>query len=167
MVEVYAPGTEVELLLNGESLGRQPCGPEHNFTAYFEVSYQPGTLMAVAYDGDSQLGSMELSTAGAAAKLTAETEAAGKELIYVNLILRDEAGQTADAEDAELRVSVCGNAELAGLGSGDPKPLHGYAGDVTRTFHGRALAVLRRTGEGEITLTAKTDSGLDTSLSLT
>ena len=167
VVEVYAPGTEVELLLNGKSLGRQPCGPEHNFTAYFEVSYRPGTLMAVAYDSDNRLGSMELSTAGAAAKLSAEAETAGDDLIYVNLTLRDETGQTAEAEDAELQVSVSGNAELAGLGSGDPRPLHGYAGDVTRTFHGRALAILRRTGEGEITLTAKTDSELDASLTLT
>lgn len=166
VVEVYAPGTEVELLLNGRSLGRQPCGAEHNFTAYFEVSYQPGTLVAVAYDGGSRLGCMELSTAGEAVRLTAEAEAAGKELIYVNLTLRDEAGHTADAKDAELQVSVSGSAELAGLGSGDPKPLHGYAGNVTRTFHGRALAILRRTDEGEIILTAKTGSGLDADLSL-
>ena len=160
VVELYAPGTEVELFMNGKSLGRQPCGADHNFTAYFETAYEPGTLMAVAYEGETELGRMELSTAGTAAKMTAEAEKPGEELIYVALTLRDEQGLVADQTDVELSVSLSGDALLAGLGSGDPKPLHTFHGNVTRTFHGRGLAILRRTGNGEITLTAETDHGL-------
>lgn len=167
IVEVYSPGTEVELLLNGTSLGKRPCGPAHNYTAYFETTYQPGTLVAVAYDGDAELGRMELTTAGTAVKLVVEAESDGEELVYVDLSLRDEAGQVADAGATELRISVTGGAVLAGLGNGDPKPVHGYAGDVTRTYHGRALAILRRTDGGEITLTAVTNTGLKADLSLT
>lgn len=166
IVEIYSPGTEVELLLNGVSLGRRPCGAEHNFTACYETIYQPGTLLAAAYDGDTELGRMELSTAGTAAKLTAEAESAGEELTYINLTLRDETGRVADSADTELRVTVTGDAELAGLGSGDPKPAHGYAENVTDTFHGRALAILRRIGMGEIVLTAETGTGLDATLTL-
>lgn len=167
IVEVYSPGTEVELLLNGTSLGKQPCGPAHNYTAYFEITYQPGTLAAVAYDGGAELGRTELTTAGTAVKLVAETEPAGEELIYLDLSLQDENGRIADAGDAELRISVTGGAVLAGLGSGSPKPVYGYAGDTTRTYHGRALAILRRTDGSEITMTAVTDTGLKTHLSLT
>jgi len=162
VVEVYAPGTEVELFLNGKSLGRQPCGQDHRFTAYFETAYQPVTLEAVAWDGGTELGRMELVTAGGAACLDAKAEPAGEELIYVNLTLRDENGLVADAGDVELRVSVSGNAELAGLGSGDPKPGYRYTGSETRTFHRRALAILKRTGGGKIVLTARTDTGLET-----
>lgn len=166
VVELYSPGTEVELFVNGESVGKRPCGPEHGFTAYFELSYTPGTLEAVAWDGETQLGRMELASAGAAVRLEAEAEPAGEELIYVNLTLRDENGLTADGPDAELRVCVSGTGELAGLASGDPKPVHGFAGDVTRTFRGRALAVLRRTGDGEISLRGETDTGLHAELTL-
>lgn len=166
VVEVYSPGTEVELLLNGRLLGRQPCGQDHNFTAYFELPYEPGTLVAVACDGGAELGRTELTTAGTAVRLEAQAEPAGEELIYVNLALRDENGLAADGADTELTVSVSGAGELAGLGSGDPKPIHGYAGDTTRTFHGRALAILRRTGAGEITLTARTGTGPDAVLTL-
>lgn len=165
VVEVYSPGTEVELLLNGVSLGRRPCGPARGFTAYFELPYQPGVLTAVAYDGQNELGRMELATAGAAVRLDAQAERAGEELIYVDLSLRDEGGLVSGAGDVELSVSVSGAGELAGLGSGDPKPVHGYAGNVTRTFHGRALAILRRTGAGEIVLTARA-GGLDTAIHL-
>ncbi len=166
VVEIYSPGTEVELLLNGRSLGRRPCGPDHNFTAYFEAPYEPGTLVAVACDGGAELGRMELTSAGTAVRLEARTEPAGEELIYVNLTLRDENGLVADGVDTELTVSVSGAGELAGLGSGDPKPIHGYAGDTARTFHGRALAILRRTGAGEIAMTASTETGLDAALTL-
>ncbi len=166
VVEVYSPGTEVELLLNGVSLGRRPCGPAHSFTAYFETAYQPGALTAVAYDGESELGRVELTSAGAAARLDAAPEPAGEELVYVDLTLRDRDGLAADAADVELSVSVSGAGELAGLGSGDPKPVHGYAGTVTRTFHGRALAIVRRAGAGEILLTARTGSGLSAELKL-
>lgn len=162
VVEVYSPGSEVELLLNGKSLGKKPCGPEHGFTAYFEIPYHSGTLTAVAWDGDSELGRMELDTAGDAVQLDAAAEPAGAELIYVNLTLRDENGLAADAKDVELRVSVSGAGELAGLGSGSPKPVHSFAGDVTRTFRGRALAILKRAAGGTITLTARTDTGLET-----
>lgn len=71
VAEVYSPGSEVELLLNGESLGRQPCGPEYSFTVYFELSYQPGVLEAVAWDVETELGRMELRVSvSGAGKLT-------------------------------------------------------------------------------------------------
>lgn len=166
IVEVYAPGSSVELFLNGLSLGCQPCGPEHNFTAYFEISYQPGTLLAVARDGETELGRMELGTTGAAVRLEAAVESVGEELIYANLTLRDENGGEAESEDAELHVSISGAGELAGLASGDPKPIHGFTENVTRSFHGRALAILRRTGGGAITLTAVSDTGLSAHLTV-
>lgn len=166
VVEVYSPGTEVELLLDGESLGKKPCGPGHNFTACFELPYQPGTLTAVARDGEAELGRTELATAGAAVRLEAVPEPGGEELVYVDLTLRDENGLAAGVGDVELRVSVSGPGELAGLGSGSPRPAHSFAGDVARTFRGRALAILRRTGDGEIALRAETDTGLRADLTL-
>ncbi len=167
VVELYAPGTEAELYLNGSLLGRQPCGPDHNYTAYFDIPYQPGVLTAVAYDGQTILGRMELSTAGEAVSVAAETETLGEELIYVDLTLRDEKGRIADWSDVQISVTVSGSAVLAGLGSGDPKPLHTFIENVTRTFHGRALAILRRTGSDQIELTAETDTGLNVHWNLT
>ena len=48
-VEVYSDADEVELLLNGRSLGRKPAGDSHRFRAEFETIYQPGELLAIAY----------------------------------------------------------------------------------------------------------------------
>ena len=109
---------------------------------------------------------MELGTAGVAVRLEAAAESVGEELVYAGLTLRAENGSVTEAEDVELRVSVSGAGELAGLAGGDPKPTHGFTGNVTRSFHGRALAILHRTGGGEITLTAVSDTGLNANVTV-
>ena len=163
VVELYAAGTEVELLQDGVSLGRQPCGAATGYMAHFETTYRPGTLEAVAYDGAVELGRMCLSSAGEVTALSLEAEEDVGQLRYVHLTLRDAAGSIVADADREVTVTVSGGT-LLGLGSGDPKPKHNYIDAVTDTFHGRALAIVR-CGEGEVTVTAESD-GLKTSLTL-
>ena len=164
VVELYAPGTEVELFQNGISLGRRSAGASVGFITRFETTYRPGTLLAVAYDGSTELGRMELSSAGQVSAVTLEPEESQGELVYVNILLRDEKGLAVTDRDTELTVQVSGGA-LAGLGSGDPRSAYNYNGCVTRTFHGRALAILRR-GHGETSISVTTADGLTRSLTI-
>ena len=55
-VEVYADADEVELFVNGQSVGRQAVGAEKKDIALFETVYEPGTLEAVAYRGGQEIG---------------------------------------------------------------------------------------------------------------
>lgn len=48
-VDVYSSGDEVELFLNGKSLGRKPAGKKSHYTATYEVAYESGTLKAIAW----------------------------------------------------------------------------------------------------------------------
>lgn len=148
VVEIYAAGTEVELILNGKSLGRKPCGEECGYITLFETAYEAGTLTAVAYDGDVELGRMELLSSGEVASIAMEAECVG-DLKYVNITLCDEEGRVVTDRDMELTVEVSG-AALLGFGSGDPKPMYNYIGNITRTFRGRAMAIVR--GEGAVTV---------------
>ena len=56
--------------------------------------------------------------------------------------------------DREVTVSVQGPGVLAGFGTAAPATEESYLDDVHTTFDGRALAVVRPTGCGVITLTA-------------
>jgi beta-galactosidase len=56
--------------------------------------------------------------------------------------------------DREVTVTVAGPGVLQGFGSAAPATEESYLDDVHTTFDGRALAVLRPTGPGTVTVTA-------------
>ncbi len=71
---VYSTADEVELLLNGESLGRKPAGKAQRYRAEFSLLYQPGELVAVGYCNGVEESRATLRTPGkpAALRLTAD-----------------------------------------------------------------------------------------------
>ena len=68
-VYVVSNGEQVELLLNGKSLGKGKRESHFLFT-FDKVAYQPGRLEAVSYDGKGrEVSRYTLSTVGEAARL--------------------------------------------------------------------------------------------------
>ncbi|MCD8076157.1 MAG: DUF4982 domain-containing protein [Lachnospiraceae bacterium] len=157
VVEVYAPGDEVELYVNGKSVGRAASGEAAGYRTIFETTYEPGTVTAVLYKKDgADAGKMtaaaqtELYTAAAPAQvvLTCE-ETAGNELLFIDVQLLDAAGILATGAEGRLKAEVSGGAVLAGFGSGNPKPDYNYLDGVADTWGATALLILRKTGTGE------------------
>ncbi len=158
-VEVYSDADEVELLVNGRSLGRQPAGQERRFRAEFEAVYEPGELVAVAYAGGAETGRDRLRSAAGPVLLRAEADrpviaADGGDLAYVVLTLTDPSGTGCTAADRPVRVEVSGAGVLLGFGSANPSTEERFDAAERRTYDGRALAVLRPAGPGKIRLTA-------------
>ncbi|MFC4117352.1 glycoside hydrolase family 2 TIM barrel-domain containing protein [Nonomuraea zeae] len=154
-VEVYAAADEVELLLDGRSLGRVPA----ELKTVFEAVYEPGELVAVAYRDGVEIGRNVLRTASDAVRLHAETDrpaitATGGDLAYVTLTLTDEDGTVHTAADRPVSVEVSGSGELIALGSADPSTEERFDAMRRRTYEGRALAIIRPTGTGKIRLRA-------------
>ena len=156
VVEVYAPGDEAELLLNGRSLGRRPL---ERCRALFDTVYEPGTLEAVAYRGGAELGRYTLRTPGPERQLRLEKEEEGGELIFLKAAITDAAGEPVISAD-ELLVAEAEGAQLLGFGSGDPKPLLNYNEGRCKTWKGRAQLILRKNGTGPIRVRLSSDSGL-------
>lgn len=148
VVEIYSAGEEVELFLNGKSLGKKPAGREAGYRVLFETVYEPGNLTAVSWQDGEEIGRTELNTAKGEKELVFCEDLAGEELIYLPIEVRDENGVLFADVKERLEITVEGGAVLIGFGSGDPKPSYSYTGTVTETWHGRALAVLKRTSEG-------------------
>ncbi len=166
IVEVYAPGDEVELFVNGVSAGRQPSGEAAGYRALFETVYTPGTLCAVCYQNGTEIGRTVLASAEGEAQLClAREESAGHELIYLTAELRDARGVLVTDADRELTVSVEGGCSLAGFGSGDPKPRHNYNEGVTEIWNGRAQLILK-IGAGRTRVQITSAEGLAASLEL-
>ena len=162
VVEVYADADEVELLVNGRSLGPQPAGADHRFRAAFDTTYEPGLLEAVAWRGGTELGRTQLRSATGPVLLDvradrSEIRADPSDLAFVELTLVDEAGSPYTCADRRLAVDLDGPGVLQGLGSANPCTEEGFTDVACTTFDGRALAVVRPTGTGTITLVATAD----------
>jgi hypothetical protein len=156
-VDVYSHAEEVELLLDGRSLGRAAVGEKKPFLARFEVAYQPGELVAVAHTDGRERARTALRTATGPLRLAATPDrdvirADAHDLTYVGLTLQDDAGIVPCDQDRQLSVAVSGPGRLAGLGSADPRTEDPFGGTECTTFDGRALAIVRPTGPGKITV---------------
>ncbi len=165
-VEVYARAAQVELLLNGKSVGKQSMKNNCLFT--FHVPYENGTLEAVAYDASGkELGRCALKTAEAETVLQAvpeETQVKPGHLCFIRLQYADAQGIVKPAERGLLDVTVAGG-KLVGLGSACPFYELDYRGSKADTYYGEALAIVEAGSEGTVTLTA-TDGKLTASTSI-
>jgi beta-galactosidase len=164
-VEVYSDAAEVELLLDGRSVGRRPAGPEHRYRALFEVTHAPGRLEAVAIRDGIASEHFFVQTAGGDRRLalTAERtviEADGRDLAFVVVEVVDADGIRASDSEAEVHLQIEGPGWLQGFGSARPSTEESFADAAHRLYDGRALAVIRPSGVGRVTVTA-TAAGLE------
>jgi beta-galactosidase len=161
-VEVYADADEVELFLNDRSLGTRPVGAAHRFRAEFEVAFAVGSLEAVARRRGQEVGRTTLRSATGPVQLAVHADrtdlvAGTSDLAFIELTLVDEAGTSFVAADRLVTVEVQGPGKIQGLGSANPITQEPFTGTACTTFEGRALAVVRPTGDGVITLVATAD----------
>jgi len=164
-VDVYAAADEVELLVNGRSVGRQPAGVTHRFRAQFDVVYEPGELTAVAWHDDRVVGQAVLRSASQRLMLHVQPDrdqiaADPSDLAFVALGLVDEAGTLHTTADRRVEVAVAGPAALQAVASANPTAADAFNGTGCMTFDGRAIAIVRPEGAGVITITA-TAEGCD------
>lgn len=151
-VEVTSTYPEVELFLNGTSLGRCPTDRLHAFKAVYSVDYTPGELVAVAYDSNGAKAYEEkLVTSGKpySIRLRADRTRISSEpqsLAYVLAEVVDKKGNVVTDAAVPLKFTVEGNAEVLATGSGNPKDPKGYFHAERVTDEGKALGVVKSNG---------------------
>jgi len=156
--EVYSDADEIELLLDGRSLGRQPAGAGNRFQTTFDSVYTPGLLEAVAYTDGCESGRTALTSASGPLQLQVMADrsklaADSRELAYLEITLTDAAGNLFNTLDRAITVQVDGPGSLMALGSANPRSEESFNGSTHLTFDGRALAIVRAHGTGEVTIT--------------
>jgi beta-galactosidase len=162
-VDVYFNCDEVELLLNGRSLGRQPATVEARHLATFQVPYAPGELKAVAITHGRAVAESVLRTAGPAERLVLEADRATlkahpNDLAYVTVSAVDANGILVPTAAHMVHFTLRGPAALAAVASADPRNTEPYRGNVHSLWRGRALAVVRPAGAaGQAILEAHAD----------
>ena len=146
---------EVELFLNGESLGRK--APEGDaYHVWWRVPFKPGTIEAVSYRDGKEVKRTSATTASEpyALRLTpdrTEINADGTDLSYVAVEVVDKDGNLCPWADNEIFFSVEGSGVNAGVDNGSPISLEKFKADRRKAFYGKALVIVQSDGdEGEI-----------------
>lgn len=151
-VLAFSGAEEVELLLNGKSLGRVRAGEAtvHDMpkSFLFRIQYAPGTLEAVSYTGGREVSRAKLATTGPAAalRLVPELEKLrgdGCGLGYVRVEVVDADGRLVPDAAVKLTAEVSGAATLMGFGSANPITDENYTKGAFTSYCGKAMAVLR------------------------
>ena len=164
-IYIYTNGDEVELLLNGKSLGRKANPIDNaklrNQIRWGEIDYKPGKLEAVAYKNGKVIARHALETTGKPAKIIAEPDnntwkADGMDLQHVKLTVVDGKGRRVYNYNDELQFSVTGDASIVAVTNGDIATDEIATQQHVRLWQGQAVVILRSGRQpSKVTLTTK------------
>jgi beta-galactosidase len=156
-VWVHSNCDEVELFLNGVSLGKQTVTPLHHLE--WKVKYAPGKLVAKGTRKGTPIeATRETTGAPAAIRLIADRStlsADNADLAVVTVEIVDAQGRVVPIAGNKVTFALAGPAKLIGVGNGDPSCHEPDKANSRSAFNGLAQAIVQTTHRpGEIVLDA-------------
>ncbi len=158
-VWVYSNLDEVELLVNGKSVGRQKV--PHLGHVEWKVRYEPGAMEAHGYRNGKLALTDKRETTGPAAtiRLTAdrtEINADGEDVAVLTVEALDKDGRLVPTADNLIHFKVSGEGALIGVGNGNPNCQESDKKPMRSLFNGLAQVILQSNKtSGTIQITAQ------------
>ncbi len=114
---------EVELFLNGRSMGRQAMAADSEIK--WKVPYAPGVLSAKGFKGGRAVAETAVETTGAPAAVRLEADRAafdanGEDVSVVTVSIADSKGRVMPVAGNEVSFELEGPGRILGVGNGDP-----------------------------------------------
>ena len=156
----YNNADEVELFLNGKSLGSKSRTTDVLHVRW-RVPYQPGVLKAISKKNGKAILAKEIRTSGAPAKIhlvadRTKIKANETDLSFITVKLVDKDGNLVPDADQLIEFSVTGAGFLAGTDNGFQADTTSLKSHKRKTWKGMALAIIQsQAKKGNITVTAK------------
>ena len=155
-VEVYSNCDEVDLSLNGKSLGVKAL-PRDAAPRVWRVVFEPGAIQAACKSGPGE----ELRTAGKAAKIVVSVDRAKlrtdwDDVAYATAAVTDDRGVVVPGAEASVAFQVRGPGGIVAVDSADNASHELFQKNTRRVYDGWSVAVIRATGAGRVTVGAST-----------
>lgn len=164
VAEVYSKEPVVALYQNGKLIAKKK--QKDGGRVYFKIKYVPGTIEAVSYTKDGkEYARTSLSTVKKETFFLAKAEKdtiRADETAFIRLNFVDQDGHQKPLENSEIVVTNVENGTLLGLGNACPYYTGTYLDNVTPAYYGRAQAIVRPNGPGEVKVSFKTKCGEQT-----
>ena len=152
IVEAISNLPELELTLNGESLGTKRLADFPDRIYKWAVPFAAGELK-LNVKPQAGAGLHRLATASAPASLEATTLSGEGGITHVEFDLVDGDKNPVRYDDRRLSFSFDGPGELLGVDNGMPDNTSAFQGGKVKTGKGKALAIVR--GEGTLTVSGE------------
>ena len=140
---------EVELFVNGRSMGRQK-GDRLEMN-YWTVDYVPGFIEARAYNGGKMVSKVRNETTGEAVALALEWDHTmlgdGRDVVPMTITAVDAKGRLVPTANHKITIET--SARIVGLGNGDPNCLEPEKGNTRSLFNGMAQILVAGPAMGE------------------
>ncbi len=153
-VHVTTSGDEVELFLNGKSLGRKHKGIFQYRLRWDDAVYEPGELVAVAYRNGAKWAEDRVKTAGTPSKIALSADRAfikadGSDLSFVTVAICDNEGAVVPRSKNPVQFAVSGPGEILAVDNGDATSFESFQAKERKAYNGLCLAIVRsRRGAG-------------------
>ena len=160
----YTNADEVELRLNGKSLGKKqnPKGDskQRNQIKWEGITYADGKLEAIAYNSGKAVARHQIETTGKAVSLRvtpedSEWRADGTDLMHLRIEAVDNKGRRVPMAQDELKFEIEGDASIVAVSNGDINSDELNVTDHRHLWNGSALVILRA-GKTASKITLKT-----------
>ncbi|MFI3322821.1 MAG: glycoside hydrolase family 2 TIM barrel-domain containing protein [Rikenellaceae bacterium] len=165
IVEVVGNLKEVELLLNGKSLGSQKLSECDDNIMRWGVPYTTGVLVAKGKDASGKEVTAELKSAGEPAAIKVDIDKTalasdGYDVAHIIVQLVDKDGVEIKNVEQKFEFEINGNITLLGVDNGWNKSTQDFQASSVVSHLGRALAIVQSKldTKGDVTITVKSES---------
>ena len=164
-VWVFGNGDEVELILNGRSLGRK-ANPAYEHLSW-NVPYEPGQLVAMSYKNGKLVATDAVTTTGAPAALrvtTSRTKLVGdnEDTTMLEVSVVDAQGRVVPTADNKVSFTLTGPAWVSGVGNGDPSCHEPDRANTRSAFNGYVLGLIQAKSSTGVVIVTISSPGLKT-----
>ena len=166
----YNNADEVELFLNGKSLGtKKKIGDDLHIM--WRVPFQSGTLKAISRKNGKIVKETAIQTAENPSKLKLIADrntikADGDDLSFVTVDITDEKGVLSPNANNEIQFSLKGSGKIVGVCSGDPVSHESYKGTKHTALNGKCLVVIQAGTKAEKLELTASSNGLQSSTTI-
>ncbi|WP_211316542.1 glycoside hydrolase family 2 TIM barrel-domain containing protein [Niabella yanshanensis] len=153
----YNNADEVELFVNGKSLGRK-TKIDTAFHVMWRVPYEAGELKAVSYKNNKQVLSKIIKTAGADYRLELSVEnkiinSKKNELAFITARVVDKEGNLVPDADQLVKVNIEGAGNVAGMDNGNPADVNSLKDAQHHIYKGLLLSMIKGVKPGQLKVT--------------
>jgi beta-galactosidase len=162
-IQVFSNCDEVELFLNGTSVGVQPRPADNASPRNWSITFHKGTLKAVAKNNGKVVAEQELTTTGNPAKIVLTTERTSiannwDDVVYVTATITDENGLPCINAINKIKFNATGAGVIVAVDNADLAGTESYLSKERWAFKGKCIAIIKANANaGAITVTASSD----------